>query len=303
MARHPHSLFHEYQPEIDEKLCFVLMPFAAEFQPIYDDHIKPTVERAGLRCMRADDLFGPQAIIYDIWKYICKARVVIAELTGRNPNVFYEVGLGHALDKKVILLTQSMDDVPFDLRHLRCIVYRYDPRGAAALEENLSRAIEAVLQEPVVAVKVGEDVEELRRESERYQKEAGELRRLLRGMEGRLEEASGLESRLRELETLLSQERREKEELLERPVPTIHPLKALRLSDPPKAIIDPRDGREMIYIPAGEFAMGSSFIDPHADDNEKPQHRVHVEAFYIDKYPVDQRGLQEIRGSDGTRPA
>jgi len=55
-------------------------------------------------------------IMQQIWVYILNARVLIAELTGKNPNVFYELGLAHAQGKDVILLTQSINDVPFDLR-------------------------------------------------------------------------------------------------------------------------------------------------------------------------------------------
>ncbi len=255
-----HTLFQEYHLEIEEDLCFVLMPFAEEFQPIYDDHIKPAVEGAGLRCVRADDLFGPQAIIYDIWQYICRARVVVAELTGRNPNVFYEVGLSHALDKKVILLTQSMDDVPFDLRHLRCIVYEYTPRGAEALGRKLCGAIVAVLKESVAKVPMGrekrqekaaveEQAEELRREKESYQREMKELRQRLRERE--------LEDR--------------------RPAPTLG-IGSTRIN-----LID---GAEMVYVPAGEFIMGSENDNPDAWDNEKPQHTVYLDGFWMYKTPV-----------------
>ncbi len=168
-----HELFRRFYFEIDPKLCFVLMPLAEEFQPVYEDHIKTTIERAGLRCVRADELVSPRSITQDAWEYICKARVLIADLTGKNPNVLYEVGLAHALNKKVILITQSMDDVPFHLRYLRCIVYSYTPRGMFALEERLLEAIEEVLQEPVVAAIEG-DVEGLRQR--------------LREMEGRFQE-------------------------------------------------------------------------------------------------------------------
>ncbi len=151
----PHDyLFKQVDFEIDDKLCFVLMPFAKKFQPIYDDYIKPAVQKAGLTCMRADDLFGPRAIIQDIWEYIFKARVVIAELTDKNPNVFYEVGLSHTLNKKVILITQDMVDVPFDLKHLRVIVYENTPQGLAELESKLLLNINAVLREPARQAKL-----------------------------------------------------------------------------------------------------------------------------------------------------
>ena len=131
---------------LDPQLCFVLMPFAGQFKPIYDDHIKPIVLKAGLQCERADDIRGTNLITWDIWERINRARFLIAELTDRNPNVFYELGLAHALSKDVILLTQSMEFVPFDLKILRCIPYEFTPRGTQSLEKALSATIECLMK-------------------------------------------------------------------------------------------------------------------------------------------------------------
>lgn len=131
---------------LDSSLCFVLMPFAAKFQPVYDDHIRPVISQAGLSSQRADEIASTNLITWDIWERLNKARLVIADLTDRNPNVFYEVGLAHAISKDVILLTQSMGDVPFDLQSLRFIVYEFNPRGMVEFEKKLRSAIAAVLQ-------------------------------------------------------------------------------------------------------------------------------------------------------------
>lgn len=131
---------------LDTQLCFVLMPFEAKFQPLYDDHIKPAVQRAGLRCERADEIHGPTLITWDIWERINRARCLIAELTDQNSNVFYELGLAHALSKDVILITQSMDFVPFDLKTIRCVCYDFTPRGAQKLEQSLVAAIDALMK-------------------------------------------------------------------------------------------------------------------------------------------------------------
>lgn len=131
---------------IKDTLVFVLSPFSEPFNTIYTDHVRPTVQSiTGLNCIRADDIYDNRPIIEDIWKAINEARVVISELTGKNPNVFYETGIAHTVGKEVILLTQSMDDVPFDLRHLRCIVYDYTPRGVATMETNLRNTISNIL--------------------------------------------------------------------------------------------------------------------------------------------------------------
>ena len=131
---------------IDEGLAFVLSPFGEPFDAIYEDHIKPSVDGIdGLGCLRADDIYDNRPIMEDIWKSINKARLIISDLTGKNPNVFYETGIAHTIGKEVILTTQSMDDVPFDLRHLRCIVYEYVPRGMVTFEQNLQNTIANIL--------------------------------------------------------------------------------------------------------------------------------------------------------------
>jgi hypothetical protein len=89
---------------------------------------------------------GPNAIIHDVWDHIARARVLIAELTGKNPNVFYELAIVHTLEKNVILMAQSMDDIHFDLRHLRVIYYRTSPRGIKKLRTDLLGHLRTVLR-------------------------------------------------------------------------------------------------------------------------------------------------------------
>lgn len=129
---------------VEPDLCFVLMPFRDELRPVYEDHVKRTVEQLGLRCRRADDIFRNTAIIEDIWEQINSARVIIADLTDKNPNVFYEVGVAHTLGKEVVLITQSIEDVPFDLRHLRHILYTYTPRGMDTFEQQLRNTLTTI---------------------------------------------------------------------------------------------------------------------------------------------------------------
>jgi hypothetical protein len=130
---------------IDEKLCFVLMPFNENFNATYTEVIKKTVSECKPDCKRADEIFGTRPIMEDVLEHIKKARVLVADLTGRNANVFYELGFAHALDKKVILLTQEIGDVPFDLKHYRCIVYQNSIAGASKLAQGLKGTIEQTL--------------------------------------------------------------------------------------------------------------------------------------------------------------
>lgn len=94
--------------------CFVLMPFKDPFNSYYDEIIKPAVEKTGLKPIRADEIYGIETIMCDIWNTINSAKVLIAELTSRNANVLYELGLAHAIRKPVIIISQSIEDIPFE---------------------------------------------------------------------------------------------------------------------------------------------------------------------------------------------
>lgn len=120
---------------------FVLMPFAEELKPVYQDHIVKVTESLNLKVARGDDFFSTHSIMIDIWNAICAARLIVADCTNRNPNVFYEIGLAHTIGKNVVLITQNKDDVPFDLRHLRFIDYVYTPRGMIEFENRLKQTI------------------------------------------------------------------------------------------------------------------------------------------------------------------
>jgi hypothetical protein len=124
---------------------FMIMPFREQFQVVYDDHIKPVVEGLNLKMLRGDDAFSRQSVMNKIWSQIHSAKLVIAECTGKNPNVFYELGIAHTLDKPAIMITQEIEDVPFDIRHLEVIPYKYTPRGTAKFEQDLKNTIEKLL--------------------------------------------------------------------------------------------------------------------------------------------------------------
>jgi len=108
--------------------AFVLMPFDPEFDSIYKELIKPALEDSGYEVERADSLLDQQNIMCDVVRGIANADLVVADLTALNPNVLYELGLCHGLGIPTILLTQSMDEVPFDLRPYKIQIYstRFD---------------------------------------------------------------------------------------------------------------------------------------------------------------------------------
>lgn len=105
---------------------FVLMPFSDEFDHIYESGIKSAADELGAYAERVDEQNFRESILDRVYNQINKADVIVADMTGRNPNVFYEVGYAHALGRLVILLAQKDDDITFDLKHQQCVVYGGD---------------------------------------------------------------------------------------------------------------------------------------------------------------------------------
>ncbi len=106
-----------------DNLAFVLMPFSTEFDDVYDHIIKGPLEKVGFTVRRADNTLGSRNIMHDVVEGILSARLIVADLTGANPNVYYELGIAHGFKKNVLLLTQDVDEIPFDLRAYRIISY------------------------------------------------------------------------------------------------------------------------------------------------------------------------------------
>ncbi len=131
--------------EIKEEndFAFVLMPFASEFDEIYRHGIKEAWEEMGFRCLRSDeDIHTHDIMCRAICQNIQRARFIVADMTGRNPNVFYELGLAHAFGKPVILITQRAEDVPFDLKAILYIDYGGDIKK---LNQRLKEMVEGLL--------------------------------------------------------------------------------------------------------------------------------------------------------------
>ena len=131
--------------DLEAELVFVLMPFREPFNKYYRTIFRPAVHEAGKRVLRSDEIFGPSEIMRDLWGSLNESRTVLAELTGRNPNVMYEVGLAHGIGKPVVLVAQSMEDVPFDLRGLRCILYdTTEPDWANQLRAAITKSLTVI---------------------------------------------------------------------------------------------------------------------------------------------------------------
>lgn len=124
-------------PKINDELCFVIMPFSEDFQEVYWEAIKPACNKAGFEALRVDELEGVYNINQKIIEHIFDSEAVIADLTNWRPNVFYELGVAHAIDNKTIMLIQKKDKVPFDVHSYRCIEYEQNVTGLAKLSTSL----------------------------------------------------------------------------------------------------------------------------------------------------------------------
>ena len=129
--------------------CFVMMPFGDWMDAYYKEVYVPAILDAGLEPVRADELFSTGSVIEQIWEQISRAKVLLADLTGKNANVFYELGLAHAANKPVVFTTGNLEDVPFDLRHLRVAVYDIrHPSWGEKLKTTLAVYLKAAKAEP-----------------------------------------------------------------------------------------------------------------------------------------------------------
>jgi hypothetical protein len=134
--------------------CFVMQPFGGHLGGYYETIFKPAIEQTGLVPVRADaEIFGTGKIMDQVWRGISEATVLVAELTSKNANVFYELGLAHALEKPVVLVSSNTDDVPFDLRHIRVILYdQSDPFWGQKLIDKVADNIKSALEAPEEAI-------------------------------------------------------------------------------------------------------------------------------------------------------
>lgn len=129
---------------IGPTIASVMMPFNVSFNDIYAA-IQLAARNVGLQCRRADDFWENAAIIQDVVALIDRSRIVVCDCSGRNPNVFYETGIAHTLGREVILITQSENDIPFDLRHLRYVHYLNNAEGHNMLTAALQGRMQTIL--------------------------------------------------------------------------------------------------------------------------------------------------------------
>lgn len=144
------------EKEERRKDCFVIMPFSStgscttdEWTEIFLEIIKPAVEGSGFgfTCRRSEAIQG--SVIEEILDSLNKADMVIADLTDKNPNVFYELGVRHTLRDSTLLIAQKLDDIPFDLRHYAIQVYQWKTKKTREESKTLLKeVISKIVAEP-----------------------------------------------------------------------------------------------------------------------------------------------------------
>ncbi len=133
-----------------DQVVFMVMPFNDEVAAkAYEHCIKGICQRRGLAVRRADEIFTANPVWDDIVGEIHRARVIIADVSGRNPNVFYELGMAHLLKpmQTVIITRDSHMDVPFDISHFRIIRYEDSIQGTKRFEDELGKTLDVILQD------------------------------------------------------------------------------------------------------------------------------------------------------------
>ncbi len=123
--------------------CFLIMPFATELDFVHRV-IADVVGSFGIRCIRADEVYLSRPVMEDVKQMIAGADLVICDFTGRNPNVYYEAGLADAWRKDWIVLSQTSEDMTFDVRHIRSIRYSNTMGADIRLREELAQALRAL---------------------------------------------------------------------------------------------------------------------------------------------------------------
>lgn len=138
---------HNFTVDSKKPKAFIVMQFTSPYNEIYHDVIDRICKSKDVEAIRVDDSYGPGLIIADIKRYIMESTLIIADITPDNPNVYYEVGYAHGLNKPTILIAEKGRSLPFDVSPFRTLFYENSIGGKMKLEEGLQEHINAILKE------------------------------------------------------------------------------------------------------------------------------------------------------------
>jgi hypothetical protein len=139
---HP-SDFFENTPTAKGGRCFVAMPFSVGFEKEVYGAISSALKEFDITCYRADEVIRGGEVMTDVLSGLAEAELVIVDVTGSNPNVFYELGIAHTIRcaESVWIITQDMRHVPFDVNHYHCIAYALGDDGLSELTRKLGQMV------------------------------------------------------------------------------------------------------------------------------------------------------------------
>lgn len=124
----------------ERDLIAAMLPAGSEWDPVFAA-IKSAAEAAGFKCERVSDVWGEGSLFQEVFELVYRSHLVVADLSARDPNVFYQLGIAHLLGRTQITMAQSKEDLPFDLRRLRFLKYQPDAAGLAKMAEELEKKL------------------------------------------------------------------------------------------------------------------------------------------------------------------
>lgn len=156
MMMNINPIFKARNLQIDQSLVFGVLPFEEKLE-FFKGIVRPEIEKNSMEFITSESIFSRNDIMEDIWTYICKSKFVVADISHKNPNVFYELGICHSIGKEVIILCdqESLKEdyagkLPFDVTTKRMIIYSDKGVGVKDFEQKLGRHIESILTGKVV---------------------------------------------------------------------------------------------------------------------------------------------------------
>lgn len=136
-------------------LVAVVMPLRKDFSSVFKS-VEMACSGAQLHCRRGHDVWEDSAPMQDVFNLVFHSGIVVADFTGKNPNVMYETGIAHTLGKHVVPISQSLDDVPFDLIHHHVVRYSADPDGLVMLQSRLEELLNLIMAPAVAETQIME---------------------------------------------------------------------------------------------------------------------------------------------------
>jgi hypothetical protein len=118
------------------------MDFNPKYDDVYKRGITPGIEEVGFSCIRADEILNTGDILGQVLSEIQNSTIIVADLTGDNVNVAYEIGYAHHVGTKTILISQTLDKIPFDFRNQRILQYSHTKQGLKDLSKKLANILE-----------------------------------------------------------------------------------------------------------------------------------------------------------------